>query len=201
MEFTTFAKADNVTDEELMSLVLKFESNYLQKQSGLIFHCLVRNLKGEYANLLFAENIESIKNIENGFSSNESAKDFIVAINPQTVKIRYHEILDNNFQIPKGFSCFEHGVFSPKKESEFSEKNLLSVAKKIEKSHLNNFENTLGHFIGKIDNETYSEITFGQTLGKTRETCYDYLNIEAGMEMMNMFNPETMDLDFWYLMA
>jgi hypothetical protein len=32
MEFTTFAKANNVTDEELISLVMKFESDYLQKQ-------------------------------------------------------------------------------------------------------------------------------------------------------------------------
>lgn len=201
MEFTKFTKADHISDEDLISLVMKFESDYLQKQSGLIFHCLVRNLAGEYANLLFADNIASIKNIENGFSSNDSAKDFIAAIKPQTVKVHYHEILDDNFQVPKGFACFEHGLFSPKKDIEFSEKHLLSVAKKIEKSHLNNFENTLGHFIGKIDDETYSEITFGQTLGKTREICYGYLNIEAGMEMMTMFDPDTTDLDFWYLIA
>jgi hypothetical protein len=125
----------------------------------------------------------------------------MMAINPQTVKIRYHEILDNNFQVPKNFSCFEHGTFSPKKDIEFSKSNLLYVAKKIEDGYLNTFENTLGHFIGKINDKTYSEITFGQTLGKTREICYGYLNIEVGMKMMTMFIPETTDLDFWYLIA
>jgi hypothetical protein len=201
MEFTTFTKASNVTDEELISLVMKFENDYLQKQSGLIFHCLVRNLKGEYANLLFADNMENMKSIEYNFASNDCAKDFMAAVNPQTVKVRYHEVLDNNFQVPKNFACFEHGTFSPKKDNGFSESNLLSVANKIEEDHLNTFENSLGHFIGKLDDETYSEITFGQTLGKTREICFGYLNIKAGLEMMDMFNSETIDLDFWYLIA
>jgi len=201
MEFTTFAKANDVTDEELIDLVMNFERDYLKKQSGLSFHCLVRNLKGEYANLLFADNIESIKNIEQGFSSNDSAKKFMAAINLQTAKVRYHEILDKNFQVPTGFTCFEHGTFSPNSAVDFSESRLLSVSKQIEEDYLNTFENSLGHFIGKVDDKTYSEITFGKTLGRTREICYGYFNIEAGKQMMAMLDPKTTDLDFWYLIA
>jgi len=201
MEFTTFTKANDVTDEEVIDLVMKFEHDYLKKQSGLIFHCLVRNLKGEYANLLFADNIGSIKNIEQGFSSNDSAENFMAAINLQTVKVRYHEILDKNFQVPTDFTCFEHGTFSPNSDMDFSESKLLSVSKQIEEDYLNTFENSLGHFIGKVDDKIYSEITFGKTLGKTREVCYGYFNIEAGKKMMAMLDPQTTDLDFWYLIA
>jgi len=201
MEFTTFTKTNDVTDEEMIDLVMKFEHDYLKKQSGLIFHCLVRNLKGEYANLLFADNMGSIKNIEQGFSSNDSAEKFMAAINLQTVKVRYHEILDKNFQVPTDFTCFEHGTFSPNSDMVFSESKLLSVSKQIEEDYLNTYENSLGHFIGKVDDKTYSEITFGKTLGKTREVCYGYLNIAAGEKMMAMLDPQTTDLDFWYLIA
>jgi len=55
--------------------------------------------------------------------------------------------------------------------------------------------------MGKVDNGTYSEITFGKTLGKTKDICYGYFNIESGMKMMNMCDPETTNLDFWYLIA
>ena len=37
MEFTTFTKADDITDEDFISLVMKFESDYLKNQSGCIF--------------------------------------------------------------------------------------------------------------------------------------------------------------------
>jgi len=80
MEFTTFTKADNITDEDFISLVIKFEHDYLKNQPGLLFHCLVRNLNGEYANLLFADNIQSIKDIENGFSRSDIATEFIISL-------------------------------------------------------------------------------------------------------------------------
>jgi hypothetical protein len=201
MEFTTFTKADNITDEDFISLVIKFEHDYLKNQPGLLFHCLVRNLNGEYANLLFADNIQSIKDIENGFSRSDIATEFMKSIKPSTVKVYYHEILKDNFQVPDNFACVEHGIFSPKVDSDFSEESLLSVSKDIENTYLNTFENTLSHFMGKVDNGTYSEITFGKTLGKTKDICYGYFNIESGMKMMNMCDPETTNLDFWYLIA
>jgi hypothetical protein len=201
MEFTRFTKADAITDEDLISLIMKFENDYLKNQSGLIFHCLVRNLKGEYANLLFAEDIQSIKDIENGFTSNATAKEFMKSIKPQTVKVHYHKILKDNFQVPDNFSCFEYGTFSPKDHSHIFEENLLLVSAQIESTYLDTFENTLSHFMGKIDDETYSEITFGRTLGETKQICYGYYNIESGMKMMSMCDPETMDLEFWYLIA
>ena len=201
MEFTTFTKADDITDEDLINRVMKFETHYLTQQPGLLFHCLVRNLSGDYANLLFADNMQNLKDIENGFASNDAAKELMQSIKPETVKCHYHHILKDNFHVPENFSCFEHGTFSPKQHSDFSEANLLAVAEQIEQSHLNTFENTLAHFIGEVDDETYSEITFGKTLGATKEICYDYLTIESGIKMMDMCDPDTMDLSFWYLIA
>ena len=201
MEFTKFEKAENVTNEDFITSVMKFEKEYLSTKEGIAFHCLVRNLKGEYANLLFADSMENLKKIEDGFMDNEVSKNFMGNINPKTVKVHHHMILKGNFQVPENFACFEHGTFAPKEESDFSEKGLLSVSEQIENEYLNTFENSLGHFIGKIDDKRYSEIAFGKTLGKTREICYGYFGIEPGMKMLNMFNLDTVDLDFWYLIA
>ena len=57
MEFTSFKKRENVTDDELLFAVLKFETVLVQ-QKGIIFHCLVRNYSNDYANVLFADSIE-----------------------------------------------------------------------------------------------------------------------------------------------
>ncbi len=201
MEFTTFEKSVNITNEDFITLAMKFEKEYLSTKNGIAFHCLVRNLKGEYANLLFAESMEVLKEIEKGFTENEAAVNFLENINLQTVKIHHHKILKEKFQIPDNFACFEHGTFVPKAEVAFYKKELLSVSQQIENEYLNTFENSLGHFIGKVDDERFSEIVFGKTLGKTREICYGYLGIESGMKMLNMFDPKTVDLDFWYLIA
>jgi len=201
MEFTKFEKAENVTNEDFITSVMNFEKEYLSKQGGIAFHCLVRNLKGEFANLLFADSMETLKEIENGFMENEASKSFMGNINPKTVKVHHHEILKENFQVPENFACFGHGTFSPKEENDFLEKDLLTVSNQIETEYLDTYENSLGHFVGKINNERYSEIAFGKTLGKTREICFGYFGIEPGMKMLNMFNSETMNLDFWYLIA
>ena len=201
MEFTKFEKAENVTNEDFITSVMKFEKEYLSIKKGIVFHCLVRNLKGEYANILFADSMNTLKEIERGFMDNEASNNFMGNINPKTVKIYHHEILKENFQVPENFACFEHGTFAPKEEIDFIENDLIAVSDQIEKQYLNTFENSLGHFVGKINNERYSEIVFGKTLGKTREICYGYFGIEPGMKMLNMFNSKTMNLDFWYLLA
>lgn len=62
MEFTSFKKKEHITDDEILFAVLKFEE-VISKQNGLVFHCLVRNYDNEYANVLFAESIQNLKEL------------------------------------------------------------------------------------------------------------------------------------------
>ena len=200
LEFTIFEKNVAVTDEDLITAEMQFENNYLKNCKGLIFHCLVRNLKGQYANVLFAENLNSLKEAEKGFSENLAAKEFLQCINHTSVKVFYHEILKNNFTVPETFGCIEHGLFTVKSDS-FSEDNLLKASEDIEKKYLSSFSENSGHFMGKINTETYSEIAFGSTLGKTREICFGYVNNPVCQPLLNMFIPESVNLDFWTVIA
>lgn len=198
MEFTSFKKKETVTDDELMNAVLKFEAA-LAKQNGIIFHCLVRNLKNEYANVLFAENLENLHSLVKEVSSLPEAKDFFELIEMTTVKMFLHEILKDDFIIPEGFSCIEHGTFMLKETSSFDD--LVIASKRLESGYLNTFKNHLGHFVGKVSDKKGSEIAIGKTYAKTKQECYGYFDNYFGQEFLSLADIDTADLDFWYVIA
>lgn len=198
MEFTSFKKRENVTDDELLFAVLKFETVLVQ-QKGIIFHCLVRNYNSEYANVLFADSIEVLKDLGKNLGYLPEVQSFFEMVDTKTVKIEYHEIQKDNFQIPSVFSCIEKGTFSLNdiKDSD----QLLSVSEKIENEYLDTFENTQAHFIGILNGNQFSEVTFGKTLAKTKQICFGYFDNPYGLELLNLADKESMELDFWYLIG
>jgi uncharacterized protein YifE (UPF0438 family) len=198
MEFTSFKKKETVTDDELTNAVLKFET-VVAKQSGVIFHCLVRNFKNEYANVLFVENIEQLHLLSKEVASFPEAKDFFDLIDMDTVKMELHEILKDDFKIPIGFSCIEHGTFALKEESTIDP--LLKVSSNLEKYYLSTFDNSLEHFVGRVKNQKLSEVALGKTYAKTKQICYGYYENKYGQSFLDLADLATVDLDFWYLIA
>ncbi len=198
MEFTSFKKRENVTDDELLFAVLKFESVLVQ-QKGIIFHCLVRNYDNDYANVLFADSIEVLKKLGKNLGHLPEVQNFFEMVEMKTVKIEYHKIQKDNFQIPTDFSCIEKGTFSLNEINDSSK--LLSVSGKIESEYLNIFENTQAYFIGTLGENKFSEITFGKILAKTKQICFGYFDNPYGLELLNLANKDSMELDFWFLIA
>ena len=198
MEFTSFKKKENVTDDELINAVLKFET-VLTKQSGVIFHCLVRNFKNEYANVLFVTEIDDLKKLEENIMQLSEAQDFFKLIDEQNIEMVFHKILKDNFEVPNDFSCIECGTFTLKNKNE--KHKLLTLSDGIEKEYLSTFENTKAHFIGSVKENRFSEITIGKTLGKTKEICFGYTSNQFCKPLLEMADETTMKLDFWYLIA
>lgn len=198
MEFTSFKKKETVTDDELINAVLKFEVA-LAKQDGVIFHCLVRNFKNEYANVLFVAEIDDLKRLEENLMQLQEAQDFFKLIDEKSIKITFHKILKNDFKVPSLFSCIECGTFELKNQDE--NLKLLTVSENIEKEYLIAFENTKAHFIGSVQENRFSEITLGETLGKTKEICFGYFNDQFCKPLLDMTDETTVEIDFWYLIA
>lgn len=198
MEFTSFKKKENVTDDELINVVLKFE-DIISKQNGVIFHCLVRNFKNEYANVLFVEKIEHLHLLSKEIGAITEAKEFFELIEMQSVKMVFHKILKDNFKVPTGFSCIEHGTFTLKPDCTFED--LRESSGKLETNYLNSFDNGLEHFVGKVRDKVASEIAFGKTYARTKQICYGYYDTPFGMDLLNLADLETVELDFWYLIA
>ena len=85
MEFAVFKKKDNITDDELINTVLTFEKNFLSRQKGIIFHCLVRNFENEYANLMFVENESILKKIQEKAFQDNSAMAFFQTMQEDSI--------------------------------------------------------------------------------------------------------------------
>ncbi|MBJ6367928.1 hypothetical protein [Snuella sedimenti] len=199
MEFTSFTKKDHVSDDELIRTVMQFENAFLSNQKGIVFHCLVRNLNNNYANVLFVEDMEVLKEMEKTIQNNTSAQDFFDLIKTDSVQMNFQTIEKENFSIPKYFSCIEYGSFSLKDKSNYQA--LLNTSNTIETEYLFKASNTQAHFIGKIAENRFSEVTLGNTLGKTKEICFGYTENEYCKPMLEMADDTTMELDFWYLIA
>ncbi|RIW13349.1 hypothetical protein D0X99_16365 [Algoriphagus lacus] len=198
MEFTSFKKKEGVSDDELFQGVNKLES-VLAKQSGVIFHCLVRNLANSYANVLFVDDPARLEVLTKELFDYPEAQEFLALIDMGSVQMKLHRILKKDFVVPEGFACVEHGTFRLKEG--FGIDELINVSNAIEEHYLNKFENHLGHFVGQLDKDLVSEISIGKTYAKTKQECYGYYDIESGQALMSMADLESMNLDFWYLMA
>ncbi|MEN7551892.1 hypothetical protein AAG747_28505 [Rapidithrix thailandica] len=199
MEFTSFKKKENITDDELMAAVSAFESSFLHQQEGVIFHCLVRNFANEYANLLLAQDMESLKQLKKAVHENQAANNFFRLIEMDSIRMTFHQIEKENFQIPEHFSCVECGTFALKDLNDATQ--LTRISDSIEQEYLNNFDNTQAHFIGTIDENFFSEVTFGKTLWKTKEICNGYIGNPVCQPLLDMADPQSMALDFWYVLA
>lgn len=198
MEFASFRKKENVTDDELLFAVSNFETA-ISNQYGLIFHCLVRNYDNEYANVLFGESVKDLKELGNNFGHLPEVQAFFGLIDSQSIKIEYHVIEKENFQVPEGFSCVEKGTFALKEASDADK--IPGISEKIEKEYLDTFENTQAHFIGRTGTDLFSEVTIGKTLAKTKQICLGYFENDSCMELLNKADKDTLKLDFWYLIA
>ena len=79
--------------------------------------------------------------------------------------------------------------------------SLLAVSKSVEENYLHDSGNTVEHFIGQVDEGTYSEMVFGETLDQTRRTCFGHMGNPVCEELLGLFDPGSVDLDFWYVLA
>ncbi len=199
LEFTSFKKKETVSDDQLMNAVLNFETA-LSKQKGIISHCLVRNFKNEYANVLFVENREAMNLLHENVPSMQEAMDFMELIEMESVKMEFHEIFKNDFSVPQNFACVKCGTFFLKEENT-SINSFINASNDTEKYYLNTFDNHLGHFVGNVENKKFSEITIGKTYAKTKQECFGYAENPHAKILLDLANLETLEVDFWYLVA
>lgn len=198
MECTRFRIMEKVTEKDLLQAISDFENQFLNHLKGIAFHCLAKNDKGEYANLLLAQNTTVLTALEKDITSNSGALSFLKLIDKKSVMIHYLNIEKEPLLIPDHFSCIELGTFALKKGTL---QELLAVSDNIEKNYLSHFSNTQLHFIGSLPNDVYAEVTFGTTLQTTQQICAGYLSDPNCSPLMEMIDETRMTLDFWNIIA
>lgn len=198
MEFTRFRVKENTTESDLLKAITDFEALFLNLQNGIVFHCLAKNNKGEYANFLLAENTTVLMAIEKDITSNPGALSFLNLIDRESVEIHYLNIEKESLFVPDVFSCIEFGIFALR---EGNLQELLAVSDSIEKNYLSRFPNTKLHFIGSHPDDIYAEVTFGVSTEETQQICAGYMADLYCLPLMEMLDDTRLSLDFWDVIA
>lgn len=201
MGFTRYEKRENTKSEDLIQASIDWQRNFLEKQSGIVMHRLLGNLRGQLADAIIAVDQASFSNMAERYQEDASAKNLMALIEPESIKPMLNLILKEDVQVPIDFSCIEFGTFQPKQNGDFSETTMLAASKRLEDEYIAGYSQARAHFIGKVDENTYSEIAFVQTLGAAHEICNGYLSNAVCGELLSMFNPASFDLDFWFVLA
>lgn len=200
MGFTRYEKKKNEKSEDLIQASMEWQRNFLKKQSGVVMHRLLGNLRGQFADAILAVDKASFVKMTEQYKEDASSKALMELIEPGSIKPMLNLIL-KEVQVPTDFSCIEFGTLQPKKDSGFSEAAMLAASKRLEDEYLASYSQARAHCLGKIDENTYSEIAFVKTLGAAREICNGYLSNDICGKLLAMFDPASFDLDFWFVLA
>jgi len=201
MGFARYEKRDDVETEELIEACLNWRRMFLDRQDGIVFHCFLGNLKGQFADAIMAVDQAAFEEMSKRHPEDKSSQTFMSLLKPDTIRLTPNAILKQGVEVPSDFSCIEFGTFRMTEASGFSQSMMLEISRKIEVEYLSKFSASRAHFMGKVDDETYSEITFVHTLGAAREICNGYLTNDVCGELLAMFDPKSADLDFWHVLA
>lgn len=199
--FARYQLQKGATADQLIDCSWNLKQQFLSQQEGIVEHWLLGNLKGEFADAILAVDEQAFDAMSDGYSKAESAAAVFALLDPETIRLRKNEILKPGIKVPTGFSCIEYGTFKPKQDGNFSKESLLVASKNIEEKYLHDSDNTVEHFVGRVNDDTYSEVVFGKTLGQTRRTCFGYVGNPVCEELLGLFDSDSVDLDFWYVLA
>jgi len=201
MGFARYEKRDGVETEELIDVCLNWRREFLNKQAGIAMHCFLGNTGGQFADAIMAVDQAAFEEMSKRHSEAETSEAFMSLLKPDSIRLTPNVILKSGVEVPSDFSCIEFGTFQSKPEPGFSESAMLAVSRSIEAEYLSNHSETREHFMGKVSAGVYSEVAFVQTLGAAREICSGYPGNDVCGELLAMFDPESVDLDFWYVLA
>lgn len=201
MGFARYAKRDGVATEQLIEACLAWRHQFLDHQDGIAMHCFLGNLNGQFADAMLAVDYAAFERTSKRHPEAESSQAFMELLEPDSLRLAASEILKSDFEVPKDFSCVEFGTFRPRTDNGFSEAAMLRASRRIETDYLSRFSEPRAHFLGRTDENTYSEIAFVETLGAARRICNGYNGDDSCRALLAMFDPASVDLDFWHVLA
>jgi hypothetical protein len=201
MGFARYSAKPGVDPTELIAAARVWQKEFLENQPGIAMHCFLGNMKGEFADAILATDEEAFLAMAQKHPNEPSSAPLMKMLDTNTIRLAKNDLLGQPKSLPEGFSCIEFGTFNPKDPASFSETDLMAASDKLEQTYLSRFDETKSHFIGRIDENTYSEIAFVETSGAAREICAGYTENDDCSPMLVMFDPDTVDLDFWHVLA
>lgn len=201
MGFARYRAKDGADPSDLIAAARSWQKDFLSKQPGIALHCFLQNQSGDFADAILAVDEADFAAMSEAHLKAESSRAFMDLLDLGSIRLCKNLLLQPLKCIPESFACIEFGTFRAKAGAGFSEKRLLSAAYQVRQDYLSNFPENRAHLIGKVEDETYSEICFVETSGAAREICGGYMTESACQPLLSLFDPKSVDLDFWHVLA
>jgi len=201
MGFARYSSKAGVDPSELVTAARLWQKEFLAEQQGIAMHCFLGNLKGEFADAILATDQASFMAMVQAHPSAPSSAPLMKMLDSASIRLTKNILLGEPKCLPEGFSCIEFGTFNPKNPAFFSETKMMEASDQIERAYLSRFDEMKSHFMGKVDDNTFSEIAFVETSAAAHEICKGYVSDPDCHPLLEMFDPETVDLDFWHVLA
>ncbi len=199
--FARYQKRAEATIESLLDACLKWRTDFLDHQPGIVGHRLLRNLQGQFADVILAESRDSFETMAKLHPEALSSQAMFALLDPSSVVLRTNDVLGEPLQIPTDFACVEYGTFSAKPGETLTEPQVIAASAEVERDYLARFDDTRGHVLARVDEHSFAEIAFVSTLGAARAICGGYVDAPSCANLLGLFNPDSVDLDFWYVLA
>ncbi len=197
IEFSHTVLTLGTTEADLVSRVLAFENAYLTKRPAFLFHALVTNGKGRYGHLVVASEREAFSLAMREAPDTPTMGALMAALDMDKIQMRTHSVLDETFEVPRFFGCFEQGVFRPNNEEEFDSEVFVHRAEKVRSQYLEGRPEFLAQTVADAGDGLYSELVFTASLAHAEKTCAGYLESPICAPLLELCDPETTDLTFW----
>lgn len=201
MGFARYKKRHDASADDLIDAARRWQHEFLASQAGIAFHAFLGNTRGEFADAILAVDLKAFEDMTRRHSEAESSDAFMQLLDLPSVRLCRNTILKEGVLPPEDFSCVEFGTFRIKPGTMATEETVRRASNHIEETYLRGSSNTRLHFVGKIDEQTYCEVAFGHTLAETKRICRGYVGDPDCQPLLELFDPESVDLDFWYVLA
>ncbi len=201
MGLSRFQNKAEVPIEDVIEKSLAWSECFLETIDGINFHCLLQNVKGELADVIFAKDPQAFSTMNDAFGQSSHSRQFLSLLKPETIRLNQVHIMDENFEIPSSFGAIEIGFMKTDAQKKFTTSDVTKASAALEDDYLLKQESSLAHFIGQTDENAFVDVTFGKSLGSVRKTCFGFYENPTALNFLNLFEKSSFELDFWYPLA
>ncbi|MHA7777620.1 hypothetical protein [Roseibium sp. M-1] len=201
MGFARYQAKEGVEVPDLIAAARAWQKEFLARQPGIAMHCFLGNSKGHYADAILATGGEAFAAMAEAHMQAPSSRAFMELLQVDTIRLCQNALMTPLTVVPEGFAAIEFGTFRPKAGNGFSEEALMAASDRVESGFLAHHPESRVHVMARAGEETYSEICFVESEGAAREICGGYLSSEACAPLLALFDPDSVDLDFWHVLA
>lgn len=199
--FARYEKRAEAETGRLIDAALTWQEEFLHPMDGILFHAFLGNLRGGFADVILARDDARFDAMLSAHMEAPSARAFMALLDTDSIRLSRNRILKPVASPPSDFSCVEFGTFAIADGAKADEPDVLAISDRIEAEYLDRHDNTRLHFIGRGGEGRFCEVTFGRSLGETKRLCEGYVGHPVCQPLLDLCDPASVDLDFWFVLA